>query len=193
LNFWCKSPTIYFYDIKNNYQSNCRIKMKFYNKSLDIFSLSSVKISRQSKIGKAFWKWQWFDTNTRKKLINDIVVILSKFFSSLLFQQIALKQKKVKKRGIKNLTKWGDWGDDCELDELRESLNLVWGRVLREARAKWNQNNTIAKFIPLLSTIRLILLTLLHNLTVGYSYIRLHLEVTVNEMKLYKVVISCSK
>lgn len=167
--------------------------MKFYNKSLDIFSLSSVKISRQSKIGKAFWKWQWFDTNTRKKLINDIVVILSKFFSSLLFQQIALKQKKVKKRGIKNLTKWGDWGDDCELDELRESLNLVWGRVLREARAKWNQNNTIAKFIPLLSTIRLILLTILHNLTVGYSYIRLHLEVTVNEMKLYKVVISCSK
>ena len=111
MNFWCKSPTIYFYDIKDNYQFNFWIEMKFYKESLNIFSLSSVKISRQSKIGKAFWKWQWLDKNTRKKkLIDDIVVILSKFFSSLLFQQIALKQKKVKKRGIKNLTKWEGLG-----------------------------------------------------------------------------------
>jgi hypothetical protein len=82
---------------------------------------------------------------------------------------------------------------------VRESLNLVWGRVLREAREKWNQNNTIAKPTPLLSTIRLILfqhgvlLTLLHNLTVGYSYIRFHLEVMANEVKLYKARISCFK
>jgi len=38
-----------------------------------------------------------------------------------------------------------------------------------------------------------VLLTLLHNLTVGYSYIRFHLKVTANEVKLYKAGISCFK